>query len=398
MANRLSILLSGILLVSFAPTLAQISSRKYHTIRNDLHNSRIKLSQSKKGAVAFLGGSITYNPGWRDSISAFIQHQFPDTKIEFIPAGIPSMGSTPGAFRLDRDILSKGKVDLLFVEAAVNDPTNGRSSTEQVRGMEGIIRHALSANPMMDIIAMYFVDPDKMKTYNSGQIPEVIKNHEKVASHYQVSSINLAKEVTDRINAREFTWEEDFKNLHPSPFGQMIYYKSIKAFLLDAWHLSSNSENKMSRRPLPPKIDEFSYDHGKLIGIGRAKIIGGWEIIPNWKPAEGENTRAGYVNVPMLCSSNPGSEIQLRFKGRAVGIAVAAGPDAGEIEYSIDDGPFVKLDLYTRWSSQLHLPWYYVLASELKSGRHILRIRISEDKNPESKGNSCRIKHFFINE
>ena len=68
---------------------------------------------------------------------------FPETEFEFIAAGIPSMGSTPGAFRLERDILSKGKIDLLFVEAAVNDPTNGRLPTEQIRGMEGIIRQQI---------------------------------------------------------------------------------------------------------------------------------------------------------------------------------------------------------------------------------------------------------------
>lgn len=398
MTFRLAFILSSIIFFGFEYSIAQIPSDSYHTIRTDLHNSFIKFSKKKKGRVAFLGGSITYNPGWRDSISMFIQSKFPETKIEFIEAGIPSMGSTPGAFRLDRDILSKGRIDVLFVEAAVNDPTNGRSSTEQIRGMEGIIRHALRANPMLDIITMYFVDPDKMKTYNSGQIPDVIKNHERVASHYQVSSINLAKEVTDRISAQEFTWEEDFINLHPSPFGQMIYYKSIKAFLLKAWDLSSNLEIKMTRHPLPPKIDEFSYDHGKLIGIGRAKIIGGWAIIPNWEPVEGENTREGYVNVPMLCSNQPGSEIRLAFRGKAIGIAVAAGPDAGLIEYSIDGGPIKRLDLFTRWSSQLHLPWYYVLNSELVKGKHILVLRISEHKNPESQGNYCRIKYFFINE
>ena len=157
------------------------------------------------------------------------------------------MGSTPGAFRLERDILSKGKIDLLFVEAAVNDPTNGRSSIEQIRAMEGIIRHARTANPKIDVITMYFVDPDKMKTYNSGAIPEVIQNHEKVAAHYRVSSINLAKEVTDRINAGEFSWKDDFKDLHPSPFGQIIYYHSIRALLNACWPSVNSRDGKSYR-------------------------------------------------------------------------------------------------------------------------------------------------------
>ena len=33
--------------------------------RNNMDNCRIKFEKEKKGRVAFLGGSITYNPGWR---------------------------------------------------------------------------------------------------------------------------------------------------------------------------------------------------------------------------------------------------------------------------------------------------------------------------------------------
>ena len=378
--------------------LSQISSTEYHIHRPDFGNSLRKFSAKKKVRVAFLGGSITYNPGWRDSTCNYLQQKFPDTKFDFIPAGIPSMGSTPGAFRLERDILSKGNIDLLFVEAAVNDPTNGRTPTEQVRGMEGIIRHARSVNPKIDIVTMYFVDPDKMDTYNKGKIPEVILNHEKVAAHYKVSSINLAKEVTERINAGEFTWNDDFKNLHPSPFGQLIYYKSIRSFLEATYIQYSKTGHKSRKYPLPDKIGNFCYDHGKLIHIKKAKIIHGWEIKERWKPSDGAGTRKGYVNVPMLCANEPAAELTFKFKGNAVGIAVAAGPDAGKIEYSIDGGAVRTLDLYTKWSSHLHLPWYYVLDTELDSKKHTLTIKTSENKNPKSKGHACRIKHFFINE
>lgn len=373
----------------------QISSSSYHLVRNDLQNSFAKFNKNKKGRVAFLGGSITYNPGWRDSISNYIQKRFPGTAFEFIAAGIPSMGSTPGAFRLERDILSRGKIDLLFVEAAVNDPTNGRSSTEQIRGMEGIIRHAKSTNPRIDIVTMYFVDPDKMKDYNNGSIPEVIENHEKVAKHYNITGINLAKEVTDRINAHEFSWEDDFINLHPSPFGQNIYFHSIKNLLLTVW--DKNPKGKVQTYPKPNALDKSSYDKGKLIPITKAKIADGWHIDSFWRPKEKAGTRKGYVNVPMLISEKPSATITLKFKGKAIGIAVAAGPDAGMIEYSIDGGEFKQLDLFTEWSSGLHLPWYYLLEAELTPTKHTLSMRIIHDKNQDSKGNACRIKHFFIN-
>ncbi|MCB0685326.1 MAG: prolyl oligopeptidase family serine peptidase, partial [Saprospiraceae bacterium] len=195
--------------------------------RQDLENFKERLGSGKKITVAFLGGSITYNGGWRDSTMTYLQARFPQVDFHFINAGIPSMGSVPGAFRAQRDVFSKGPIDLLFVEAAVNDATNGRSPEAQIRGMEGIVRHALHTNPKMDIIMMHFVDPEKMATYNQGKTPEVILQHEKVANHYNITSINLAKEVNDRILNGEFTWKDDFKDLHPSPFGQGIYARSI---------------------------------------------------------------------------------------------------------------------------------------------------------------------------
>jgi sialidase-1 len=388
----------SILIISSIATHAQINSSDYHTLRNKLGNSLLKFSKSKKATVAFLGGSITYNPGWRDSTCSYLKRKFPQTEFEFIAAGIPSMGSTPWAFRLKRDILSKGEIDLLFVEAAVNDPTNGRSNKEQIRGMEGIIRHARTTNSKMDIITMYFVDPDKMARYKQGLVPEVIVNHEKVADYYDVSSINLAKEVTDRITAGEFTWEDDFKDLHPAPFGQIVYYNSISTFLENSFDSASESNLKTIKYPLPKKLDEFCYDQGKIISIEKAIVKSDWKIEPNWKPSKGEHTRAGYVNVPMLCADEPGAECSFSFKGKAIGIAVAAGPDAGIIAYQIDGGAWISQDLFTKWSSQLHLPWYYVLNAELSDKKHTLSIRLTENRNSESTGTACRIKHFFINE
>jgi sialidase-1 len=77
---------------------------------------------------------------------------------------------------------------------------------------------------------------------------------------------------------------------------------------------------------------------------------------------------------------------------------VASGPDAGIISYSIDGKPFKKLDLFTVWSENLHLPWYLMLGQSLNEKKHILRVRILSEKNQKSKGNACRILHFLVND
>ena len=374
-----------------------LSSSDYHQMRAGLKNCRLKFEREKKGRVAFLGGSITYNTGWRDSICLYLEKRFPDTEFEFIPAGIPSMGTTPGAFRLDRDVLSRGPVDLLFEEAAVNDASNNITDLDQIRGMEGIVRHIRNSNPSVDIVIMHFVDPDKMKVYRNGEIPDVIQNHEKVAVHYNIPTINLAKEVTDRIGHGEFTWEDDFKNLHPSPVGQGIYASSMIQFLKNAFSVQLPDGEKITDHTLPDRLDPQCYDKGYLIEASTIKPPKGWFIDPSWNPGDGTGTRPNFVNVPMLISESPGSTLHFNFKGKAVGIAVASGLDAGIIEYRIDRGSWQTLNLFTQWSKSLHLPWYYTLAAGLDDREHKLEIRLAVEKDERSNGNACRIRYFFVN-
>ncbi len=382
---------------SYPEVSPKLNSISFQTFRDKLHNSQIVFERQKQGRVAFLGGSITFNTGWRDSICTYLQKRFPDTQFDFIATGIPSMGSTPGAFRFTRDVLKDGKVDLLFEEAAVNDRVNGRTDQEQLRAMEGIVRHARESNPAMDIVIMQFVDPDKMADYRSGKVPEEIKIQDKVAAHYGISTINLAKEVTERIDNGEFTWEKDFKSLHPSPFGQHIYFRAMKTFLNQCWSGFVADDDKVTAFTLPEKLDGGCYNDGLLIPAAETKPAKGWQVVPDWTPTDKTGTRPDFVHVPMLVAKKPGGTLKYNFEGNAVGIAVAAGEDAGTIEFRIDKGAWQKQDLFTQWSSMLHLPWFYTLGAGLKPGNHRLEIRILSEKNDQSKGTACRIRYFYVN-
>lgn len=373
-----------------------IQPSKYHIHRQELQNSYLKFTREKKGRVAFMGGSITEHGAWREKIAGYLKSRFPDTDFEFINAGISSTGSTPGAFRLVQDVLSKGDIDLFFEEAAVNDEVNSFNGKAQVRGMEGIIRHALQRYPKMDIVMMHFVDPPKLEVYKKGLIPEVILNHEKVAERYGINSIHLAKEISDRIAAGEFNWEDDFKDLHPSPFGHEIYTRSISTFLDDAFAKASTVAISASH-PLPKVLDNFSYTSAQYLPVSKANILSKWKLLDKWSPSDGVPTRKQYVNIPALVAEVPGAEMKLDFGGKAIGICVVSGPDTGMIEYSIDGGAFKKLDLYTQWSGGLHLPWYLILDDQLQDKKHSVLIRIAAEKNINSKGNVCRILHFLVN-
>ena len=372
--------------------------RDYFKMRGGLANSRIKFERAHKARVVFLGGSITEMAGWCALVCADLQRRFPRTEFEFINAGIASLGSTPHAFRFARDVLKNGPVDLLFVEAAVNDECNGQTPVEMLRGMEGVVRQARSADSMMDIIMLQFADPGKLAVINRGQVPVVIACHEKVAEHYGLPSIDLAQEVAERIHAGEFKWAEDFKDLHPSPFGHGLYARAVERLLDEAWAVSLPSSAAPVAHELPEKpLDEKSYCRGRLVDLAQAALNSGWKLVPGWKPSDAAATRPGFVNVAALVAEKPGAALTLKFTGTAVGIFAAAGPDAGAVEYSIDGGAFALRNLYTPWSGRLHLPWAQVLDADLAPGRHELVLRVAPAADPKSKGHAVRIIHFLVN-
>jgi len=395
------LLLAGIGNDGYARQKESLPFSNYIHIRSGLENVRKKIARNRQTTVAFLGGSITYNPGWRDSVCNYLLNAFPQTRFKFIAAGIPSLGSIPHAFRLQRDVLDSGKVDLLFLEAAVNDQVNHTDSILQVRALEGIVRHAKYTNPQMDIVLMSFADPDKSRSYDQGIVPVSVTNHELVAAHYGLPSINLAKAVRDKIANGEFSWERDFVDLHPSPFGQALYFRAIRELLNN--ELAERNKKAYIHRGnagngLPPALDKASFTNGYYLAIGNATAGTEWKLDQDWIPGDQMPTREGFVHVPLLYALQPGAALSLKFKGNAAGIATVSGADTGIIIYHVDNGPEQVIDLFTEWSNFLYLPWYVVLASGLPDGEHTLYLKISTEKNPASKGNACRIVNFLINE
>lgn len=347
----------------------------------------------KRGALPF---SADRSPRAADGAIRYFQEKFPETKFDFISAGIGSMGSVPHAFRLERDVLSKGPVDLLFIEAAVNDSSNIPDHPDQMlRGMEGVVRHARTANPLTDIIHLHFVMPSHMDDYKKGSVPASIAQHEKIAVAYGNPTLHLSREVADRIGAGEFSWDQDFKGLHPSPFGHQLYANSI-ARILDA-AFAKPPAAVAKPHPLPAPVDAKSYALGRFGNIADARIIKGFTLDPAWKPADGKSTRAGFVNVPALVGTEPGAEFEFSFDGTGAGLFIAAGPDAGRIECSMDGGDHRAIETFTHWSTGLHLPWAVILGDGLKAGHHTAKVRIADGHNAKGTGTALRVFHLLLN-
>lgn len=365
----------------------RLSKNIHH--RGSLDNSLHKITVGKEATVAFFGGSITEMTGWKDMVKENLKRRFPETRFTFIDAGIASLGSTPHAFRFEEDVLAKGTPDLLFVEAAVNDDTNFFNPRGQTLGMEGIVRHALRVNPLMDIVFLHFIYDPFIPLLDSGEIPDVILNHERVANHYHLNSIDMASEVSARMRTGEFDWKR-FGGTHPAPFGHSVYAAMVDG-LIDG---AVKSDGKYEVRPhdIPEKpLEEDNYGNGRLLPPSAALKTKGFRLEEDWVPTDGAGARKQYVHVPTLVCEQGGS-LTLEFEGKAVGLYCTCGPNAGVLEYEIDGKKHAPLDTFTPWSGGLHIPWVHMLANDLGPGRHILKLKVLKG---ERQG--CYIRNFVVN-
>ena len=373
-------------------------------LREPLVNSLKAITDRKRATVAFIGGSITEMDGYRPMVSKWLESSFPETQFDFVNAGISSTCSTTGAFRLERDVLSSNP-DLILIEFAVNDDQDASHSREAcIRGMEGIIRHIKREHPSTDLVVTYFVNPPMLETWQQGKIPLSVAAHEQVMEHYGVSSVVLAKEIAERITAGSFTWK-DYGGTHPAPAGNQIAANLVQDLLDTAWHLNKNLriEEDTETKPedavksLRKPIDPNSYQSGKLTKVTEAKIDADWTVgIPDWKNLRG-SMRSRFENLTFLHASKVDAELSLDFDGSAIGLFILAGPDAGQVEYSVDGQPFKTKDLYHRFSKGLHYPRTVMLEDQLGDGPHVIKMRVGKKAERENAGTAIRIMAFATN-
>ncbi len=366
--------------------------------RGGLQNACIQFEQKRTGRVAFIGGSITQMEGYRPMVSNWLQSRFPKTKFEFVNAGISSTDSQTGAFRLGDHVLARGRIDLLFIEFAVNDDQDARHSRRGcILGMEGIIRQARLRQPLCDLVVTHFVNPPMLKQIQSGQVPPSIEAHEDVLKHYNVSSVYLAREVADRIAAGKLTWAQ-YGGTHPKPAGNAVASELIGELLGRHWAkpLPANVTRGAVLLPAKP-LDVGSFFNGHFLSPGLAKRGDGWSWhVPDWKKIPG-SFRGTFAGLKLLCGGRASGGVSFEFEGRAVGAYVLAGPDAGMLEVSIDDGKLKPINLYHHYSRGLHYPRTVMFATDLAAGKHSIKLRLAKPPGDEAKGTAARILQFAIN-
>lgn len=349
-------------------------------IRKGLPDFFKKASRGDSVRVAYLGGSITAQNGWRKYSLEWLREVFPTAHFSEIYAAIGGTGSDFAAFRLQEQVLFH-RPDLVFVEFAVND--DKKPEEKIIRSMESIVRNIRNNNPKTDICFVYTIKQDFVELEMKGDLPASAKAMEKVADHYGIPSVNFGYEVCRLLSKDELVFKGGKEELagvrvfspdgvHPyTETGHRIYFAS---FQRSFEKIRARKLSGVSKIDLPAPLEPAFYASPQMLDFTEGTLKGKWDVFdPKDDPLFSQFRNA----FTQIGRGEPGATLSVRFKGTAIGICDIMGPEAGAISIEIDGQPHgtqLRFDAYCTYRRM-----NYLLIDELPDRPHKIIFKVMSD-------------------
>ncbi len=329
------------------------------TFRDGLPNFYKKLCEAKDPVkIAYFGGSITAQKGWRCHSLQYFKKRFPKAEISEINAAIGGTGSGLGAFRLEKDVL-KFKPDLVFVEFATND--SGTPPKQIKKNMEGIVRHIWRDNPRTDICFVYTVTFSSLPTFRDGKNTGATETMERIAARYGIPTINMSLEIAalekngklvmktsdkpiERVSgaeldtSSEITTTADGKipfssdGVHPHiNTGHVLYERALERSFAKLEKLAADKPHVLGE-----PMSASCIENGRMVSFEDDKIKkeGAWRITDN-------PTRIFKSRMKSVLEFEPGASVSFKYRGCNLAVYHIMGNRGGSVDIFID-GKFVK--------------------------------------------------------
>lgn len=322
--------------------------------------------------IIFLGGSITEGAGatTKDNsyvclVENYLKNKFKN--VQFYNAGAGGTASQFGVFRTMRDV-SVYNPSLVFIEFAVNDRIY--SSEDSSVYFEGAIRELLKFNCKIIIIDM-----------PTGMSDACTSIHKKIAYYYDIPVIDVQDHIWGLIGKDKCNWNEiSIDNLHPNDLGHKLYADIIinNLEILNIENLKHNLRKKT--------LIDYEFKNPNIISYERCTFYGHWR-------EESFNLKNKFDLAAV--SDTVDDCIIFQFKGKYISMLNLFSRDSGILECVIDDKFNFNLDLYMDTDKYFNTT---INVKDIGEGKHTLLLKISKNKNPNSKGNKVVIGGFLVDE
>ena len=350
---------AGKLPVDFDPQKVDIRPLVESVPRQGLPNFYGKLATGGEVTIAYFGGSITAQAGYRIHSREYFQKEYPNCQVKEIHAAIGGTGSNLGALRLEHDVL-RHNPDLVMVEFAVND--SGAHPYSIRKSMEGIVRHIWRELPATGILFVYTLTAAHVKEMQDGKMQRSASVMEDIADYYGIPSIHMGVEIVKleaagklvmkasdkeltRVSGDELNISADnFVNaegkipfagdgVHPyANTGHQLYMDAIRRSLPAI--KAAGTAGARAALPLPmvkecwENVITVPLDHPLV------KITGTWEK----NPGDHAVTKGFIGRMDPFFTFSPGAEIRFKFKGTTAALYNLLGPHGCIFEKSVAGG------------------------------------------------------------
>jgi len=341
--------------------------------------------------IAYFGGSITAQAGWRPKTLAYFQKTYRGAKFSEINAAIGGTGSDLGVFRLKQDVLDK-KPDLMFVEFATND---GGAPPEQIfQCMEGIVRQTWRALPDCDICFVYTLTEAAIAPMLEGKYPRSASAMEKIAEHYGIPSIHMGMEVAKLAKEGKLIWKAPLPktdaekaavgdkfvfapdSVHPHPeTGHELYLQAIVRSLEPIKAASKSPASHVLQVP----FIATNFENAKLVPLSKDTVTfsPGFALLDPQTDAFGK--RWAERLSTLYKAGKPGETMTFKFKGTRAAIYDLVGPDCGQAIVTLDNQPpriVPRFDAYCTYHRLATL----VIGTDLPDAVHTVKVEIHPDQ------------------
>ena len=368
----------------------------YYNVRNNIPNCFYRFVEDPlqqndyRGQIVFYGGDSlkektpNNETTHADELINGFKKLYPDARISLNRHPAP-MGSWYGAFRVARAVPVYGET-IFSATLAVLDfvpEDDGLSEQEITDSWEGMVRAILAYRPDLDVLLIYRPSPGMMDEYLAGKTPSIVPCLEKIADHYGLPSLNLARYAADKVATGTVKKEEIFmEGCLSGPVGEAIFAEAVRDFV-NALDISQPETKALFRYRLPEPISATHRQQARIVDYETAILSEGWAMGL-------ESPIRNFRHV--LVGDKPGAECSLSFHGVEIGLMDVLDADSPDYEYRMDDGDWTKLEMSTQASTEAKLRMTKIIAGLDPKVEHTLKLRIT----PESTGKTARIGAFLL--
>ena len=328
-----------------------------------------KAESGEEITVAYIGGSIT--EGYTvepEECWAYLTHQwlcekYPETKINYVNAGLSGTNSTLGLIRSDRDVIAPyGDPDIVFIEFAVNDADDNLS----LEGYESLVRKMLDLDSH-PAVALIFMRTDSGYTAQERQ--------RKVGELYGLPMISITDMLGKAFEEGYMTWADySDDGAHPNPEGCKLIAECVEYML-------GLMEDKAITADSGIGEFDFAYDVEPVYGSDfvNMKMYDSSNIAPL---SMGEYTEASpFASFPNAWArkggENEGISFELTFDDLFVVYQCNKGKSYGTAEVFVDGEPVGEVTSFAEDGWNNPVPQLVMRGDGVKT--HKVELKIKSD-------------------